>query len=196
MTEESKSKRGRPRTLDADKVLDVAMRAYWRDDPADVSLNAICAMAEVSKPALYRVFGGEDGLAHAVLEKYADEVLSEIFTILNANPPLDEALSALIYFASGDPKMETGCMFFKMRAGKHRLGPKTRALADAIEASAVEAFTAYLSTQLTAEDQPAPLVARFLFEQIGLALSQRAAGEDPAQIKATLSLALSAIARS
>jgi hypothetical protein len=28
---------GRPRTMNAEKVLDVAMTAYWQRDPADVS---------------------------------------------------------------------------------------------------------------------------------------------------------------
>jgi hypothetical protein len=43
--EDPKRSRGRPRTMDAEKVLDVAMTAYWQSDPADVSLNAICQMA-------------------------------------------------------------------------------------------------------------------------------------------------------
>ncbi|MFN3260339.1 MAG: hypothetical protein ACE37J_07250, partial [Pikeienuella sp.] len=31
-----KPSRGRPRTMDAGEVLDVALTAYWRGDPADV----------------------------------------------------------------------------------------------------------------------------------------------------------------
>ncbi len=199
MSEAPKPKRGRPRTLDADTVLDVAMRAYWQTDPADVSLNEICARAKVSKPALYREFGGEDGLMLAVLDRYSEQVLSDIFEILSRGAPLAETLTALAYFASEDAKMETGCVFYKMRAGKHRLGPRSRERVEALDAGAVEGFTAFLEGRRAAgdwqSDQPAPLVARYLVEQLGLALAQRAAGEDPAQIRATLDLALSAISR-
>ena len=43
--------------MNAERVLDVAMNAYWHSDPADVSVNAICQMAGISKPSLYREFG-------------------------------------------------------------------------------------------------------------------------------------------
>jgi AcrR family transcriptional regulator len=194
MNPDEKRKRGRPRSFDRDKMLDVAMRAYWTDDPADVSLNAVCELAEVSKPAVYREFGSEDGLMRAVLERYAQEVLSEIFDILAPQRRLPEALESLIRFASEDPKMRTGCVFFKMRAGKHRLGPETRALVDAIDAGAVAAFTEYLDARRAAGDrmgdQPSSAAARYLVEQIGLALMQRAAGEGTGQSKAVLELAL------
>jgi hypothetical protein len=36
-------------------------------------------------------------------------------------------------------------------------------------------------------------VARYILEQMGLALTQRAAGEDPDQIRATMALALSVL---
>lgn len=200
MVDTSKPKRGRPRTLDPDKTLDVAMRAYWQDDPADVSINAICGLAGVSKPGLYREFGGEDGLMRAVLDRYAEEVLSDIFVILSRDAPLADTLAALIRFASEDPRMATGCVFYKMRAGKHRLGPQTLERVNAIDAGAVGAFTAYLEARRDAGDWggtlPAASVARYLVEQIGLALTQRAAGEDPAQVRDTLTLALSAISRS
>jgi AcrR family transcriptional regulator len=173
------------------------MKAYWKRDPADVSLNAICDLAGVSKPALYREFGNEDGFMVAVLDRYADQVLSDIFDILAKNMPVQDTLDALSLFASEDLKMETGCVFYKMRAGKHRLGPKTLARVQAIDTGAVEAFTTYFEARRACGDWTkslsAPAAARYLVEQIGLALTQRAAGESPAQVRDTLNLALSAI---
>ncbi|MEM9428281.1 MAG: TetR/AcrR family transcriptional regulator [Pseudomonadota bacterium] len=175
------------------------MTAYWAGDPADVSINAICALATVSKPALYREFGGEDGLMRAVLDRYVDQVLSEIFDILSRGLTLDGTLAALIQFASVDARMDAGCVFFKMRAGKHRLGPMTRDRVDSIDAAAVAAFEVYLTASRAGGewtgDQPAPVIARYLVEQLGLALTQRAAGEDPAQVQSTLALALSVVPR-
>lgn len=190
-------KRGRPKTLDAEKTLQVAMQAYWQRDPADVSVNEICKLAGVSKPALYREFGSEDGLTLAVLDRYAEEVLSDIFAILGRSAPLAETLEALTAFAAQDPKMETGCVFYKMRAGKHRLGPKTLAQVDALQEGAVAAFAGYLEGQRAAGNwsgtAPAEIAGRYLFEQIGLALTQRASGEERAQVAATLTLAFSVL---
>ena len=203
-----KPKRGRPRTHDANKTRDVALAAYWRDDPADVSVNAICALAEVSKPALYRQFGSEDGLMDAVLAHYSEDVLADVFGGLTPETPLATALDAMIEFSARDPRMATGCVFYKMRAGRHRLGPKTRARIEEIEAAAIAGFTAYLEARRALGDAPAAtpgrpapeepqdnpgLQARFLVEQVGLALMQRAGGTPPETVHATLALALSAL---
>ncbi|MEL7097294.1 MAG: TetR/AcrR family transcriptional regulator [Pseudomonadota bacterium] len=197
MNDTPKPKRGRPPTLDAEKTLDVAMRAYWASDPADVSINSICTLAGVSKPALYRVFGNEDGLMRAVLDRYAETVLSDIFDILSRGGPFADTLAALVTFGAVDAKMETGCVFFKMRAGKHRLGPETRARVGEVDKAAVAAFAGYLAACRAAGTwtgaMPDAVAARYLVEQIGLALSQRAAGEDAEEVKATMELALSAL---
>ncbi|GAB5447876.1 TetR/AcrR family transcriptional regulator [Gymnodinialimonas sp.] len=183
--------------MSEDAVLDVAVTAYQRTDPADVSVNAICQMAGISKPSLYRAFGNEDGLTLAALDRYAERVLGDLFAILQANQPLAPTLDALIDFAVTDTRLETGCLFYKMRAGKHRLGPKTLARVEEIDAAAVHGFDAYLKGQQAAgawnSVQPTPLIARYLMEQIGLTLTQRATMDDTSGLKDALSLALSVI---
>jgi AcrR family transcriptional regulator len=195
MSADEKKPRGRPRAFDPERVIDVAMHAYWQDDPNDISLNRLCEMAGVSKPALYREFGSEDGLSRAVLDHYAAEVLSPVFAILKPDTPLPVVLEKLMHFASEDPKMQTGCVFYKMRAGKHRLGPLTREGAEALDTAAETAFRSYLAARQDAGDlaqkHVPDTIARYLVEQIGLALTRRAAGEDAAKTKAVLELALS-----
>lgn len=195
MSKTPKPKRGRPQTLDTENALNVAMNAYWKGDPADVSINAICAMANASKPAIYREFGNEDGLMLAVLNHYADEVLFDIFKVLEDEMSLKDTLNALIDFSSQDPKMETGCLFYKMRVGKHRLGPQTLRRVNEINAIAIDAFTDYLEKCRASgeweSEQSSSSMARYLVEQIGLAFTQRAAGENPAQVHQTMSIALS-----
>lgn len=185
--------------MDPDQVLDVAVAAYWRTDPADVSVNAICEMAGISKPSLYRAFGSEDGLTRAALDRYAADVLADIFAILHAGQGLNDTLAALVDFASDDPRMETGCLFYKMRAGKHRLGAETRARVEEIDADARAAYAAFLRSRREAEDWPGGLTveagATYLGEQIALAITQRAAGEDKARIRELLTLALSVLTR-
>lgn len=195
----AKLPRGRPRTMNADKVINIAMTACWQSDPADVSVNAICQMAGISKPSLYREFGSEDGLMLAVLDSYAERVLSSVLEIFRNEGELQATLDALIEFTCEDPRMETGCLFYKMRAGKHRLGPKTLARIEEIEATAHVAYAAFLQSCTGSDDWPGGLTvevgAKFLLEQTALALSLRAHGEDPARVREILDLALSVFRR-
>ncbi len=181
--------------MNAEKVLDIAMTAYWQSDPADVSVNAICQMAGISKPSLYREFGSEDGLTCAALDTYAERVLSDVFAILQRGADMATTLDALIDFASADARMEKGCLFYKMRAGKHRLGPSTRARVDEIDAAAIAGYMGFLQARRDAGEWSGPLSveagAQYISEQIALAITQRASGVDPARIRTMLRLALS-----
>ena len=152
MTILPKQGRGRPRSFDPEKTLDAAMQAYWQQDPSDVSLNTVCTLAGVSKPALYREFGSEDRFMRAVLDRYAEQVLSDIFKILSRGHSTKETFGALVHYASEDAKMATGCVFFKMRAGKHRLGPDTRERVEEIDRAAVEAFSSFFRQRRQAGD--------------------------------------------
>ncbi len=175
------------------------MTAYWRGDPADVSVNAICELAGVSKPSLYREFGSEDGLTRAVLDSYVDLALADVLAILQSRRGLLETLDALVDFACADPRMENGCLFYKMRAGKHRLGPETRARIDEIDMAAQAVYTGFLQNCRDAGDLPAGIAieagARYLAEQIALSVTQRASGEDPTRVRDMLKLALSVFSR-
>ncbi|MEM6276398.1 MAG: TetR/AcrR family transcriptional regulator [Pseudomonadota bacterium] len=199
MTHPPKLKRGRPKKLNREETLRIAMEAYWHSDPGDVSLNRICEVAGVSKPALYREFESEDGLMRAVLDRYSDEVLSDIQKILARGASLAETLDALGVFAGEEQKMATGCVFYKMRAGKHRLGPKTSARVTDITEGAVAGFAAFLSHRREAGDwqgrEDPATAGRYLFEQIGLALTQRAAGEAEEHVRAGLAMAFASLLR-
>lgn len=122
-----------------------------------------------------------------------------MFAILQSEQGLRDTLNALIDFASADPRMETGCLFYKMRAGKHRLGPQTRAQVEEIDAAAQAAYTAFPQACCDAGDWSGGLSieagAKYLGEQVALAITQRASGEDPARIREMLALALSVFTR-
>ena len=184
--------RGRPKTLKKAAVTEVAMHAYWEHGPADVSLNAICQQAGVSKPSVYREFGNDDGLTHAALSSYADQVLSRTLAIIQSEDSFACKINQLVYLSSKDVLHEKGCLFVKMRAAKAQMGPETQELIGAIEHMAFEAFSKVLTEARTAGkwsgDISVELGARYLQAQIGLALDQRARGEDPKEI---LGLALS-----
>lgn len=173
------------------------MNAYWQDDCAAVSVNNICTLAGVSKPSLYREFGSEDGLTAAVLERYSQTVLKSLETMLSSPTGYTTKLDALISFASENPRMETGCLFVKMRASRSRFGVQTQACIAAIEAHMLECFASLFKHAISSGEMrsgiASELAAAYLYEQMGLSVSQRAAGRSQAEVRDLLELATSVL---
>lgn len=186
--------RGRPRTMRRDDVLEVAMRAWWTQGPAAVSLNAICQRAGVSKPSVYREFGNEDGLTCAALGHYAQVVLSGVLEILSGAGGFRDRIMRVAHLMAVDPQHENGCLFVKMRAARDGLGAATQAALAQIEGMAIAAYAQALSEARASGEWsgtiPDDLAARYLAAQMGLALDMRARGEDPRQV---LELALTVL---
>ncbi len=135
-----KARRGRPMTFNKADVTKTAMQAYWEHGPTDVSLNAICKAAGVSKPSVYREFGNEDGLTYAALENYAQTVLGELLGILEGEGRFEDKVRRVAFMAAQDATHDHGCLFVKMRAAKPRLGENTQALVTAMEGMAIAAY--------------------------------------------------------
>lgn len=182
--------------MDKAQVLNVAVNAYWKDGPSQVSINSICQRAGVSKPSVYREFTNEDGLTCAALESYTQQVLVKVIGILQSDVSFADKIGQVAHLTAQDIQHEFGCMFVKMRAAKPQMGEKTQSLISQIDAMALEAFTQCLGAAREAGDWrgdvPVALGARYLHAQIGLALDQRARGEDPTK---TLDIALSVFLR-
>ena len=173
------------------------MNAYWQHDRAAVSINAVCELAGVSKPSLYREFGSEDGLTAAVLQRYAQMALVPVKALLSSPQSYETKLDALVSFASDDPQMETGCLFVKMRDTRSRFGPQTQALLAAMDAHFQEHFARFFTDAAGSGewrgDIAIDLAASYLQEQIALAVSRRAAGRSPEAVRAMLELAISVL---
>jgi len=193
---ESKLPRGRPRTMSPEALLQVAVKAYWHEGP-EVSINAICERAGVSKPSLYREFGGEDGLTLAALESYSDVVQRQLRGLLSSELSFAGKLEALITVMSEDPSCEHGCLFVKMRAARLELGPKTQAKVVEIEIATVKIYTHFFRESRKKGEWPGNITTDFagqyLHAQIGLAMSQRALGTAPPVVRKLLEYALSVL---
>ncbi|GGN32855.1 MULTISPECIES: TetR/AcrR family transcriptional regulator [Marinomonas] len=194
----SKPSRGRPKTLDREHVLDVAMASYWKEDIGNLSLNEICRRCDISKPGLYREFLNEDGLMKAVILKYHQEVLSPVQQMLSADAAFRETLDNLVLFAAsindsqGAPK---GCLLIKMREAQMHLGEATRAQIDLIQEQAIATYKKWIERskakgEFTA-DMSAEFAASYIDAQLSHASSQLARGEDPQLVKRILMAALS-----
>lgn len=182
--------------MSPEDLLQVAVTAYWHEGP-EVSVNAICERAGVSKPSLYREFGSHDGLTLAALESYSGLVVRQLQEVLSGELSFAGKLEALIAFAAEDPRNEHGCLFVKMRAARLDLGPKTQAKVNEIEAETVEVYTRFFRDSRKAGEWQGSIApgfaAQYLHAQIGLAASQRATGVESAIVKRLLQYALSVL---
>ena len=193
-----KVSRGRPKTLNRDHIIDVAMRAYWQEGAAGVSVNEICRKANVSKPGLYREFKNEDGLMQAVLVAYQNQMLTPILQSLTTDAPFRQTLENLVSFVTqvqDNQAFPKGCLLVKMHESRMRVGAATR---EQIDCSHQQFLTAYEQWIERAKargeflaDLPSQFAASYVDTQVSSALSQIARGEPHSNVKKTLLLAFS-----
>jgi AcrR family transcriptional regulator len=196
---ETKQKaRGRTRTFDNDKTLDVAIQSYWSKGPTQVSVNEICTLAGVSKPSLYREFKNEDGLMAASLERYTDQVLSQVLGLLRQDRDFQQVLDSLVDYALRQPteSAPAGCLFAKMRLDESILGPKTNQVIETLRESAISAFAKWLAK---AKDQegvvmPASIAvsAAYLDDQLTHLANRMSNGENVDALRGQAKIAFSA----
>ena len=191
-------KKGRPKTIDLERIKNVAMVNYWSDGPTNVSLNEICFKAKISKPGLYREFGGEDGLMKSVLLLYKNTLIQQILDLLKLEKTFDETLDLLIAFVIGNKDEEhikKGCLLAKFRQSREKFGEKTQEQIDIILRERYLNFELWIKKAKSKGEFDLPLsskfVARYIISQLDYAISGLANGEKNNNIKDVLTLSLS-----
>ena len=197
MGEAEKRRRGRPRSVDRERTTQRAMDDYWREGFSALSLNEICRRAEISKPALYREFGGEDGLHAAVLDSYRERFLEPLLAPLAEERPFGTMLDRAILTLTSDRGTPAGCLFTKMRLAGSRLGPLATERVRLIEKEQRSAYEAWYRRGLERgevnPDLAPELAARYLDTQFATILVQMAYGVSPELVRALARLALRAL---
>ena len=197
--EPTRRPRGRPKTFDRARTLEVAVDSYWRDGIDAVSVNEICRRAGVAKPGVYREFGDEDHLMDAVLTEYHAKVLTPILAALERDRPFRVALNDLITMMTrpardGSP---AGCLIAKMRSARPRLGPVTVAHIDRIRTDTIAAYTAWVQRAVERGEIRLPesidMVASYIDAQLTMLLNRVAAGDDPETVRTHARLAFAVI---
>lgn len=195
------AKIGRPKTLDRERVVEIAMHGYWTDGVDGVSLNEICRRTGVSKPSLYREFGGEDGLTDAVLERYAESVLTPNMEQITPEQTLSETLARLAEFMT-DPTRSgpAGCLLVKMHGAPSHIGPVTSARVEALRGAARSAYADMVDRAKgrgeVSMDLSTTVAAAFIDIQCTTLLVQMTLGEDPELLRAQATLAFAGLAAS
>ena len=191
-------KKGRPKTIDLEKLKNIAMSNYWSNGPTNVSLNEICYKAKISKPGFYREFGGEDGLMKSALLLYKNSLIQQILDILNLEKTFDETLDLLVaYIIDNKDKeqKENGCLLAKFRQSRKKFGKKTQEQIDIILKERHLVFELWIKKAKSKGEFSLPLtsnfVANYIISQLDYAVSGLANGEKTKNIKNVLTLALS-----
>ena len=193
-----KASRGRPKTINRNHILDVAMQAYWEEDIGAISLNEICRKAKVSKPGLYREFGNEDGLMKAVLIAYQKKVLTPLMQMLKADRPFRETLDNMVSFVTMvDDKQEVpmGCLFVKIQESRMRLGEATQEQIDRTQEQILTVYVNWIERSKEKGEFSAEMSSQFagayIQAQLNYALSQMARSEKNNNVKDILTTAFS-----
>ncbi len=190
MSEPPKPTRGRPKTLDRDQVLSMALNAYWSGGPTSVSIAEICDRAGVSKPGLYREFGSDDGVKAAVLDRYHDSVLTPMYEVLATDMPFDDVVQAFISFIAQDRAsvgIPPGCLQVFARAVHADLGPLAAARVDALREKTLSKYADLIDRAKNSgnfdPNIPTDVAALFFDAQNGSAMRMQKEGVPDATIK-------------
>ena len=193
-------KKGRPKTIDLERIKNVAMVNYWSDGPTNVSLNEICFKAKISKPGFYREFGGEDGLMHSVLLLYKNTLIKQILNILKLEKPFDETIDLLIEYViekRDEEHIKNGCLLAKFRQSRDKFGKETKKQIDIILRERYLVFELWIKKAKSKGEINNQLstnfVTNYIISQLDYAVSGLANGEKNNYIKDVLTLALSVI---
>ncbi len=152
---------GRPKTLDREILIDIALREYWLYGINNVSLSKIAKLAEISRPGIYKEFGDEDGLKYEVLKKYTNVLTNEVIPIYYTSEDI-KTMYYHIYSTLGlnvdrryfsgisksknikIPNKATGCLFEKTKIEIYKLNNKTKKLIVDFEKTRNKAFCNYI----------------------------------------------------
>lgn len=74
---------GRPLSFDRDKVLDRALRVFWRKGFEGASLSDLTTAMGINRPSLYAAFGDKEALFRKALDRYAQGPGSHAVQALN-----------------------------------------------------------------------------------------------------------------
>ena len=200
MQKKINSKPGRPKVINRIHVINVAMNSYWINGVQNISLNEICRRANVSKPALYREFGNEDGLMTEALELYFIKFITPFFSLFSSHQTFHEVLQKLILGLINNQNKNSnsmGCLFTMMRDSHDLLGKKTKNKLEFLHKVLLKTYEQWIEN---AKDKgnftkqiPSSVAAAYIDSQISNINAQKARGESVQSIRDAASLAFSVL---
>lgn len=190
--------RGRPKKIDQQHVVEVAMTLYWAEG-LSVSLNEICRQAGIAKTSFYREFGSEDELMARAIDHYFDTFARPLIAALADDQPSASSLNGIIthILNKDNPQTPYGCMLVKMRDAPEEVGPQAKMRFEHCKKAQLAALERFVTRARSrgniAPDNDVSLAAAYIDNQISNALTLKARGEPVDRIYHFASLSLSAL---
>lgn len=184
---------GRPRSFDADTVLDRALEVFWRNGFDGTSLSDLTAATGINKPSLYAAFGNKEELFGKALTRYLDGPGSYAADALDA-PTGREVVERMIHGAvdlTTGRNTPQGCLCVKtaQACAPDAHAPRQHAIAVRKAGEAALRRRLEQATDLPSGREPADLAALVHTISDGIAV-QAAAGRSRDQLRQVADLAL------
>lgn len=123
--------RGRPRSFDKDKVLQVILEEFWSKGFATTSLDDLTNATGLSRPSLYAAYGDKTAIYGAALEAFGARMREHAVPALHNADDLRTALSGFfngaldVYFSGKTQAL--GCLVFSTAIADAPRDPLVRA---------------------------------------------------------------------
>lgn len=132
MVQNTKARRGRPRSYDPERALAQATAAFWDAGYSGTSLDDLSAATGMNRPSLYGAFGDKRELYIKSYQRYRDDARASLIDIFRSEQPIRERLKriyaiALDIYLSGDAGPR-GCFTVMTAASEAVFDPDIRAM--------------------------------------------------------------------
>ena len=201
---------GRPKTLNRQHVIDIALNEYWSHGINNVPLSKIAILADVSRPGIYIEFGEEDTLKAEVLKKYLEmssdpvhinynnykkypnHLFNHFDGILNdGNKNLTNDSN---YLNIKRPQKAKGCLLQRSILNKHNLGPITLNIIDKYQNKRLKQFEKYIKSAQAdgkfSKNLNSTFYAKFILAQFSLIQTLRLQKINKTEIENIINTAL------
>ncbi|VAW74627.1 Transcriptional regulator, AcrR family [hydrothermal vent metagenome] len=155
--------------FDCEEVLEKAMQLFWKNGYAATSMAQLEKSLGINKFSIYNTFGNKHQLFIAALNRYDEQVMHQILTILGESPhglpAIDRALDLLEKNVEGEP-LQYGCLMLNSGAelSPHDIdvSAKIRNMNRSLEDAFYEALASAQQQGEMAQDSNLKEAARFL----------------------------------
>ena len=205
---------GRPKLLDRDHLISIALQEYWSYGIDNVSMTSIASLAKVSRPGIYKEFNDEDGLKYEVLKSYTNILREHVIPQYNTSKDI-KTLYYHFYSTIGIkdcekyfkgisklqslltiPKEVKGCFFEGTKLKKHKLNSRTKRELNNFEKYRKNILLKYIKvmqeTKQISSSMHVEEIYEFIIAQLNLAQSLTLNGMDKKRIKLIIDKAFTA----